>query len=192
MAGRDFHIKFPNYYSIWRCQEKSKLSYNLVPSPWNVSLVKLYSPHLTTQPKMSLLLGICSGTFRPLTPTNCLLYLVYNSTLTFMTATYCLTCSFPYWIDYEPCERRDYSFLFLLYSSILHGPDNRVTDFNWIQVVFFDSLKMGIVLKQGNSTCHMVLESFQVLLNEMAPWSSRGSEASIKKHHLYFYWQTST
>lgn len=70
-------------------------------------------------------------------------------------------------------------------SSILYGAWYRVTDFNWIHVVFFDSLKIVIVLKQGNGTFHKVLESFRVLLNEMAPWSSRGCGASIKKSSIF-------
>lgn len=137
-AWMDSHIKFPVITNVKLSNRKSKPLYNLVPFPW-WSLIP--QPHPTTQLKMLLLLGSSPCTQTTHSHYNCLLYPVYTSNLTFMT----VTDSLIHWVPLVDRLWRTFweeGLFFLLFfhtPQSCMAPDKRVADFNWIQVVFFNS-----------------------------------------------------
>lgn len=94
MARMDFHIKLPKLLlNVKVPKRKNKPLYNLVPSPWNVSLMKSCVFPLTAQLKMSLFLE-APIVYSDHTPTTAFCT-VFTSTLTFITVTYFLICLIP-------------------------------------------------------------------------------------------------
>lgn len=91
-----------------------------------------------------------------------------------MTIIYFVVCLTPLQDQLWTTRGKNYSFFFCIPQYCMTW--YRVIDFNGIQVVFFKYIKIGhgTQREQGNGTFHKVLESFQVLVNERALWSSRG------------------
>lgn len=153
VAGMNFYIKFSNQLNV-KMLEKTALQ----PSPWNVPLLELHSSPCQPDGRYHFFWEVALAHAHYSPPLS--LYLgtldSYDSTLIYFPI-----CLILLQIHYELLEK----------DWVLPGTWQLLT----CQVVFFDSQEWPLCsMGTRQQYFHKVLESCQVLLNEMAPWSSRG------------------